>query len=128
MRLGLCEYLVAATLAVALCGLGGCDDPEQGNGDDGTGDTGADGDIDTDADADTDSDADSDSDADTDGYTGGDCTDTDYPVGPYGWYLDQVVSDESFSAIHDGEEVDLVMSDLHCSEIEALVFALGAND
>jgi clumping factor B/clumping factor A len=57
-------------------------------------DSDSDADADSDSDADSDADADSDSDADSDGGSG-DCSDyrTDYPSGPYGFNVGDVLED-----------------------------------
>jgi hypothetical protein len=118
-------------LVTAAVGWVACDEEGRADDDD-PADTDSDSDADTDADSDADTDADSDSDSDTDSDTDsdsdGDCTDTDYPTGPYGWYLDEVVSDVSFPGIYADVETALQMSEVHCQEVKALVFALGAND
>jgi hypothetical protein len=122
-------YTIAMLLAAAALGAG-CDEDTRGSGDGGA-DSGADADAgndaaaDTDADADSDTDTDADSDADTD--TDGDCTEADYPPGPYAWLLDGVVDDVAFPAIFDGAVTELVLGEAHCSEVKSLVFALGAN-
>ena len=114
MRTRVSKLTCIFALTVA-CGVCGCEAPDGG---------GASADADTDGDSDTDSDSDSDSDSDTDG----DCTETEYPSGPYGWYVDEVVSDVSFPGIFSDAETALAMNEAHCAEVKALVFALGAND
>ena len=116
-RLG---FIAALALAAALGA--GCDEDARGSGDGGA-DSDADADAGDDAAADTDADTDSDSDTDTDA----DCTEADYPPGPYAWFLDGVVDDVTFPAIFDGAVTELVLSEIHCSEVKSLVFALGAN-
>lgn len=108
------EFVAAIASAAALAAaLGaGCDEDTRGSGDGG-------------ADSDADSDADADAAADTD--TDGDCTEADYPTGPYAWFLDGVVDDVTFPAIFDDAVTELVLAEAHCSEVKSLVFALGAN-
>ena len=113
------------TLAIAsiLGALGspGCDEGSRAGADTGA-DTDADGGADAGADAGTDSDADSDADA------GAGCTELDYPPGPYAWLLEGVVGDTAFPAIFGGEVGQLVLGELYCTEVESLVFVLGADD
>jgi len=80
-----------------------------------------------DADADTDADTDADAGSDAGPDAGAGCTELDYPPGPYAWFLDGVVGDTAFPAIFDGEVTQLVLSEIFCTEIESLVFALGAD-
>jgi len=126
-RLG---FIAALALAAALGA--GCDEDARGSGDGGAdsdadADAGDDAAADTDADTDSDSDTDTDADSDTDTDTDADCTEADYPPGPYAWFLDGVVDDVTFPAIFDGAVTELVLSEIHCSEVKSLVFALGAN-
>jgi hypothetical protein len=111
-------------ISLAALWTGACD--AEARGTNGSADTDADADTDTDTDAD--SDADSDTDTGSDTGTGGDCSEIDYPAGPYAWLLDEVVSDVTFPAIYEDLETELTMSDVFCTEVEALVFALGADD
>jgi len=119
--------LAAAALGALLSGTIGCGN----SGASGDGDTDTDSDSDADAGddaaADTDTDSDTDTDTDTDSDTDADCTDTDYPAGPYAWFLDGVVNDVTFPAIFDDAVTELVLSEIHCAEVKSLVFALGAN-
>jgi hypothetical protein len=101
------SILFAGAILAAL-GVPGCDADMRGP--QGGPDAGGDTDADTDADADAD--------AGPDGGTG--CTELDYPPGPYGWHLDEVVGDAD-------EVTELVMSLEFCTEVNSLVFALGAD-
>ena len=116
--------IFALVVACAACGC----DAADGRGASADADSDSDSDTDSDTDSDSDSDTDSDSDADSDSDTDEDCIDTDYPSGPYGWYLDEVVGEVSFPGILADAETALAMNEAHCTEIKALVFALGAND
>jgi len=115
--------VIAAALAAATLGAG-CEEDTRGGGDGGA-NSDADSDTDTDADAGADTDTDSDTGSDTD--TDSVCDAADYPTGPYAWFLDGVVNDVTFPAIFDDAVTELVLSEIHCSEVKSLVFALGAN-
>jgi hypothetical protein len=112
---------IAAICSIAALGAG-CDEDTRGSGD-----GGADSDTDSDTDSDSDSDTDTDADSGTDTDSDANCTEADYPAGPYAWFLDGVVSDVTFPAIFDDAVTELVLSEAHCSEMKSLVFALGAN-
>ncbi len=126
MRTGVSKLAYILALVVA-CGACGCDAAD-GRGASADADSDSDGDTDTDTDSDSDSDSDSDTDSDSASDTDEDCIDTDYPSGPYGWYVDEVVGEVSFPGIFADAETVLAMNEAHCTEIKALVFALGAND
>lgn len=120
-RRGFIATVLSAASLTTILGSG-CGEDTRGSGGGGA-DSDTDSDTDSDADAGTDTDTDSDSDTDTDG----DCTEADYPPGPYAWFLDGVVDDVTFPAIFDDAVTELVLSEAHCSEVKSLVFALGAN-
>jgi hypothetical protein len=111
-------FAYGAMLA-ALAGSGcGADRRGGSPGPDGGGDAGAD----AGADAGTDAGAD----AGADGGAG--CVEGDYPPGPYAWSVGEVIGDTAFPAIFDGAVGALVLSELFCTPLQSLVFALGADD
>jgi len=116
MRHGRTAITAICTILGAL-GSPGCDESPRGG-------AGADSDADGDGGADGGSDAGSDTDADG----GAGCTDLNYPPGPYDWLLEEVVPDTAFPAIFADVSGQLVLGELFCTEVESLVFVLGADD